>query len=151
MCFGSCSKLKIPNFWAYAHMACTFFTSFLCNSCNFQYFILGWPTLVLGPSYILILVAECLRSGYYVWIDTLFRLGWPVLLTPSEAYSHRRLRPHPPAQASNCSGGIFSACYTCTCNLYKESRHATYINIHVSREGFRKHVCYHLPSCERPS
>ena len=34
-------------------MGCTFFTSFLCNySCNFQYFILGWPTLrlVLGPS-----------------------------------------------------------------------------------------------------
>ena len=29
-------------------MRCTFFfTSFLCN---FQYFILGWPTLVLGPS-----------------------------------------------------------------------------------------------------
>ena len=31
-------------------MGCTFFTSFLCNSCNFQYFILGWTTLVLGPS-----------------------------------------------------------------------------------------------------
>ena len=27
-------------------MGCTFFTSFLCNSCNFQYYILGWPTLV---------------------------------------------------------------------------------------------------------
>ena len=27
-----------------------FFTSLLCNSCNFQYFILGWPNLVLGPS-----------------------------------------------------------------------------------------------------
>ena len=26
------------------------FISFLCNSFNFQYFILGWPTLVLGPS-----------------------------------------------------------------------------------------------------
>ena len=31
-------------------MGSTVFTSFLCNSCNFQYFILGWPTLVLGPS-----------------------------------------------------------------------------------------------------
>ena len=31
-------------------MGCTFFTSFLYNSCNFQYFILGWPSLVLGPS-----------------------------------------------------------------------------------------------------
>ena len=25
---------------------------FLCNVCNFQYFISGWPTLVLGPSII---------------------------------------------------------------------------------------------------
>ena len=25
-------------------MGCTFFTSFWCNSCNFQCFILGWPT-----------------------------------------------------------------------------------------------------------
>ena len=33
-------------------MGCTFFTSFLCHSCNLQYFILGWPTLVLGPSYV---------------------------------------------------------------------------------------------------
>ena len=33
-------------------MGCTFFfTSLLCNSCNFQYFIFGWPALVLGPSY----------------------------------------------------------------------------------------------------
>ena len=31
-------------------MGCTFLTSFLCN---FQYLILGWPTLVLGPSIIL--------------------------------------------------------------------------------------------------
>ena len=26
---------------------------FLCNSCNFQYLILGWPTLVLDPSIIM--------------------------------------------------------------------------------------------------
>ena len=39
-----------PLLWPYAHMGCKFFTSLLCNSCNFQYFILGWPTLVLGPS-----------------------------------------------------------------------------------------------------
>ena len=35
-----------------------FFTSFLCNSCNFQYFILGLPTLVLGPSYTREIVSE---------------------------------------------------------------------------------------------
>ena len=33
-------------------MVCMFFIAFLHNSCNFQYFILGWSTLVLGPSYI---------------------------------------------------------------------------------------------------
>ena len=31
-------------------MVCTFFIAFLHNSCNFQYLILGWSTLVLGPS-----------------------------------------------------------------------------------------------------
>ena len=42
--------LRFPHFWSYAHMGCIFCTSFLCNSCNFQCFILGWPTLVPGPS-----------------------------------------------------------------------------------------------------
>ena len=31
-------------------MVCTFFIAFLHNSCNFQYLILGWSTLVLSPS-----------------------------------------------------------------------------------------------------
>ena len=47
--------LKIEDFQIFGHMLiwdAHFFTSFLCNSCNFQYFILGWPTLVLGPSII---------------------------------------------------------------------------------------------------
>ena len=47
---GAARNLRFPNFWAHAHMGCISFTSFLWNSCNFQYFILGWPTLVLGPS-----------------------------------------------------------------------------------------------------
>ena len=29
-----------------------FFIAFLHNSCNFQYLILGWSTLVLSPSFI---------------------------------------------------------------------------------------------------
>ena len=29
--------------------SCSISTSYLCNSCNFQYLILGWPTLVLAP------------------------------------------------------------------------------------------------------
>ena len=32
-------------------MVCMFFIAFLHNSCNFQYLILGWSTLVLSPSY----------------------------------------------------------------------------------------------------
>ena len=52
MCFRSCSTFKISTFLGICSYGMhIFFTSFLCNSCNFQYFILGWPTLVLGPSY----------------------------------------------------------------------------------------------------
>ena len=36
---------------------------FLCNSCNFQYFILGWPTLVLGPSNIKLVPRAPLKHG----------------------------------------------------------------------------------------
>ena len=44
--------LGIWNFWPHAHMVCMFFITFLHNSCNFQYLILGWSTLVLSPSII---------------------------------------------------------------------------------------------------
>ena len=54
MCFRSCSKFKISTFLGICSygMHIFFLLHFLCNSCNFQYFILGWPTLVLGPSFV---------------------------------------------------------------------------------------------------
>ena len=39
----------LQNFWPYVRGCCVIFSS-LCNSCNFQYLILGWPPVVLSPS-----------------------------------------------------------------------------------------------------
>ena len=52
-------------------MGSTFFPSFLCNSCNFQYFILGWPTLVLGPS---------IGRNYAIAACTLGEMGWTLVV-----------------------------------------------------------------------
>ena len=55
-------------------MVCTFFIAFLHNSCNFQYLILSWSTLVLSPSYITsnnIACAEIVSDFEYTYIPPL--------------------------------------------------------------------------------
>ena len=41
--------LRFPNLWSLLIWDAQFFTSFLCNLCNFQCFILRWP-MYSGPS-----------------------------------------------------------------------------------------------------
>ena len=47
-------------------MVCMFFIAFLHNSCNFQYLILGWSTLVLSPSIIVCEPSQAVVSNTHL-------------------------------------------------------------------------------------
>ena len=60
-------------------MVCTFSVAFLHNSCNFQYLILGWSTLVLSPSFV-VLYTKCVQHRHPA-IQYMYHLGIVVCST----------------------------------------------------------------------
>ena len=65
-----------------------FFIEFLHNSCNFQYLILGWSTLVLSPSIHSntkhLMVKNTSWQGPGSVLTTYLVSGWVISLVPRE-------------------------------------------------------------------